>query len=547
VSTTAAPTSSTFSSSASPSSAFAPLRHPVFRAVWIATVASNVGTWVQDVGNGWLMTSLSPSPLFVSLVQAATSLPVFLLALPAGALADVVDRRRLLLFTQAWMMLAALSLGMLTLAGLASPGLLLACAAMIGIGAALNGPAFQAVVPELVPRDELTAAVSLNGMALNLARAVGPAVGGLLVAAAGPGAAFMLNAASFLGVIAVLYVWRRQPTHSMLPAERIVGATRAGLRFALHARPLQNVLARTALFMLGASAYWALLPLLVRRQLKLGPTGYGLLLGCMGVGAFCGVFVLARARARVSSHTLVTAAALVFAAALAVVAVARRPVLVAPTLFVTGTAWVTALSSLSVAAQQTAPAWVRARVMACYLLVWFGSMAGGAVLWGAVAVRLGIGPTLGVAAVSMVVAAVAGTKIRLASGNAPDLSPALAWDDPAAAAPPAPDAGPVLVAIEYVVRPGSAEAFIAAMQPVRGERKRDGAFSWCLYSDAASPDRFTETFGVESWLEHLRQHERATVADLSELGQARAHLVDGTAPRVRHLLAAHPNVNAKAN
>ena len=519
-------------------SAWSPLRHSVFRAIWLATVVSNVGTWVQDVGNGWLMTSLSPSPLFVSFVQAATSLPIFLLALPAGALADVVDRRRLLLMTQTWMMLAALVLGVLTLIGLASPYLLLALAFVIGVGAAVNGPAFQAVVPELVPRDELTSAVALNGMGVNLARAVGPAIGGLLVAAAGPGAAFVLNACSFLGVLAVLFQWRREPTHSPLPAERLAAATRAGVRYALHSRPLQAVLARTAAFMLGASAYWALLPVFVRRALGLGPTGYGLLLGCMGVGAFSAVFVLAKVRSRVSDDRLVAAGSVAFALTLAVLAVSRRPAMVAATMFVTGTAWVAVLSSLNVAAQQTAPAWVRARAMSCYLLVWFGTIAAGSVLWGLLASHAGMTVALSAAALVTATSAIAGVWFGLGRGDGPDLSAAHLWADPQLAESPAADAGPVLVRVTYQVRSDRTDAFVAAMRPVRAERRRDGAFSWGLYADVAEPGMYTEVFGVESWLEHLRQHERVTVADMSVQDRTRAFLVEGTSPRVHHLIAA---------
>jgi len=521
-------------------SAWSPLRHGVFRAIWLATVASNVGTWVQDVGNGWLMTSLSRSATFVSLVQAATSLPIFLLALPAGALADIVDRRRLLIFTQAWMMVAAMTLGVLTLAGATSPYVLLAFAFTIGVGAALNGPAFQAVVPELVPRDELTSAVALNGMGVNMARAVGPAVGGLLVAAAGPGAAFVLNACSFLGVIAVLLAWRREPTHSTLPAERIIGATRAGLRYALNARPLRHVLARTSAFMLGASAYWALLPLLVRRQLGLGPTDYGLLLGCMGVGAFSSVFVLARLRQRVSSDRLVIAGSIVFATTQACLAVARQPAVVAFTLFVTGAAWVAVQSTLSVNAQLAAPAWVRARAMASYLLVWFGTIAAGSVLWGALASHAGIRTALLAAAVVTAASAASAAFASLGGSETLDLSPAHAWADPPLVNALFADAGPVMVCVDYAVRPGQAEAFVAAMRERRGERRRDGAFSWGLYVDAADPCRFTETFGVESWIEHLRQHDRVTLSDVEAEGRVLSFLVAGAVPRVRHLVAAHP-------
>src|SRR5688572_19415468 len=286
-------------------STWSPLRLPLFRALWLAAVASNVGTWMHNVGAEWLMTTLSPSPLVVALMQTAETAPTFLLALPAGALADIVDRRRLLLFSQAWMLVAAVALAASALAGLTSPGALLLLTFALGLGAAMNAPAWQAIVPELVPRGELASAVSLNSVAFNIARALGPALGGLVVAASGPWAVFLLNSLSFVGVILVIYRWRREPVESILPAERVVGAMRAGLRYARHAPELKSVLARTGVFALCASALWAMMPLVARAELGLGALEYGVLLGCLGAGAVAGVFALAWARRAVSVNLLV--------------------------------------------------------------------------------------------------------------------------------------------------------------------------------------------------------------------------------------------------
>ena len=260
-------------------SPWSPLQQPVFRALWIASVVSNVGTWMQNVGAAWLMTLLTPSPMVVALVQAATSLPVFLVALPAGALADVVDRRRLLLLTQGWMLLAAAALGVATLLGAMTPMILLGLTFALGLGAAMNGPAWQAIVPELVPPAELQEAVALNGAGFNVARAVGPALGGVIVAAAGPGAVFLLNAASFVVVLFVIYRWQRESRVGRLPPEHVMGAIRAGIRYVRHAPPLQVVLVRSGAFILCGAALWALLPLVARDQLGLDAVGYGMLLG----------------------------------------------------------------------------------------------------------------------------------------------------------------------------------------------------------------------------------------------------------------------------
>ena len=298
-------------------SAWVPLRRALFRALWIAAVASNVGTWIQDVSATWLMTSLASSPLMVALVQTASTLPIFLLALPAGALADIVDRRRLLLVTQSWMLLAAAALGVLTIAGATTPWGLLVLTFILGLGAAMNAPAWQAIIPELVPHVELPAAVALNSVGFNLARAVGPALGGLVVGAIGSGAAFLLNAASFLCVVGVLYGWRRAPRTSVLPAERVLGAIRAGVRYVRYAPALRAVFVRVAAVVVSASALWALLPVIARRELGLSSAGYGLLLGCFGAGAVAGATLLPAARRSLGVGRMIVTATVVLAVVLA--------------------------------------------------------------------------------------------------------------------------------------------------------------------------------------------------------------------------------------
>src|SRR5215813_7133288 len=296
-------------------SPWSPLAEPIFRALWIATVASNIGTWMQDVGESWLMVSFTSSPILVALVETAGSLPIVLLALPAGAIADLIDRRKLLLVTQTWMLVVAMLMGVLTISRLMTPWSLLVLTFTLGLGSALNSPAWQAIVPELVPRSDLPEAMTLTGVAFNVSRAVGPTIGGLLVATAGSWAVFLLNAASFLGVIVVIYRWNRIPESQLTPREHVWGAMRAGIRYARHAPDVQAVLIRTAGFILTASALWALLPLQARTKLGLGAVGYGVLLGCLGTGAVLGAALLSKLRAVVSSNALILMSSILFAAA----------------------------------------------------------------------------------------------------------------------------------------------------------------------------------------------------------------------------------------
>ena len=345
-----------------PGSVWAPLGlHAMFRALWLAGVVSNVGTWMQNVAAVWLMASLSPSPLMVALVQTATSLPAFLLALPAGALADVIDRRRLLLVTQGWMLVAAALLGTLTLAGRVTPWLLLGLTFAIGLGSAMTGPAWQAIVPELVPRRDLPAAIALNGVGFNIARAVGPALGGLVLAGAGAGAVFLMNAASFLGVIFALLGWRRVTRPSRLPAEHVIGAIRAGLRYVRYGSALKAVLVRAGAFITCGISLLTLLPLVARDRLGLEASGFGALLASFGIGAIAGAVLLPRLRQRFGPDGLVVGATLAFGIATVALAATRDRVLAGAALVMCGVAWMAVMASFNVAAQVGAATWVQAR------------------------------------------------------------------------------------------------------------------------------------------------------------------------------------------
>ena len=379
-------------------SAVAPLREPLFRSLWIAAVVSYTGTWMQNLGAAWMMTTLTMSPLMVGLVQAAMSLPVFLVVLPAGVLADMVDRRRLLLFTQTWMTVVAAALGFLTLAHLTTPWVLLVFTALLGLGAVMNDPAWQAITPETVSPQNFYAAVALNSAGFNIARSVGPALGGIVVALAGSGSAFLLNAASFLGVIFVLYHWRRVPHENPFPTTRFNQALITGLRYARQSPAVQAVLLRTAVFSFSASAVLALLPIIASPY---GSVGYGILLGCFGLGAIVGATVLPALRRRLSADALVALATVVFAAVSYLLSRLHVFVPLAAVLFLGGVAWLQILATLNTAAQTCSPAWVRARSISLYLFNLQGGLAIGSAVWGAVADRYSIQTALEIAAVGL--------------------------------------------------------------------------------------------------------------------------------------------------
>ena len=520
--------------------ALAPLRHGTFRWLWIASVVSNVGTWMQNVGAAWLMALLTTSPLFVALVQSATSLPVFLLGIPAGAFADVLDRRKLLLWTQGLMLAAAAALGFMTMAGFTGPWSLLLLTFALGLGSTMNGPAWQAIMPELVPRSELPQAIALNSAGFNLARAVGPALGGALVAAASAGPAFMLNAVSFVGVMVVLWMWHRRPREQAHAEERISSAMLAGIRYVRFAPPMHSVLFRSAAFVAPASALWAMLPVEAQVELHLGSTGYGVLLGCLGTGSIIGATVLTRLRERFGPNVLVSAATALFGVVSASLFWLHNFGFVCLVLLAGGMAWMTVNSNLNIATQTTAPAWVRARALGMYLLVFNSSMAIGSAVAGEVAERFGIRFTLFAAGVTLFLTAAATFRLELGSGETAETLTTKYWPEPTLALDVAPERGPVLIAVEYQIDIARRAEFIDVMQGMKMIRRRDGAMRWHLFEDAAAPGRMRESFLVESWAEHLRQHERMTAADRAVQTLAHSFHLGGGDPPVTHWLAALP-------
>jgi MFS family permease len=521
-----------------PPSALAPLRSPVFRALWIAALVSNIGTWMQSVGAVWQVGNQSGSAALVALVQTAVSLPIVLLALPAGAAADVVDRRRLLLLTQTWMLVSAAALCVATVLGLASPAAVLALTFLLGLGNAANAPAWQATIPELVGGRLLAPAVALNSAGFNIGRAIGPALGGLVVAAAGPAAVFGLNALSYLGVLAVLWRWRRPPQDKLGAGEQMLGAIGAGIRYVRFAPLLRAVLLRTALFILPASALWALLPVVARDALGLDATGFGLLLGALGIGSVAGAVVLPRLRRAVPIDRRVVAATCLYALATVVLAVVGSALVVGLAMVAAGMAWLAILTSFNVATQTAVPRWVRARALAVYLLVFQGGLAVGSALWGVVAGRVGERTALLAAAASFGLGLLAALRWRLQGIGALDLTPSVR-PEPVTVLDPEPDDGPVLVLVRYRVDLARAEEFASAMRAMRRVRRRDGAYRWGLFEDVADPSCFVETYVVRSWAEHLRQHERFTAEDLAVRERVRSFHIGDDPPAVSHFI--HPD------
>ena len=525
--------------SAPSESAWAPLALPVFRALWIAQFVSNVGTCMQTVGAQWLL--LGHGDTLVTLVQTASSLPVVLLALPSGVLADRFDRRRLLVVAQLAMCAVATVLAVLAFTDRLGPGPLLGLTFLLGCGTALMGPAWQAIQPELVDRGQLGQASALGAVNMNLARAIGPAVGGVLVAAAGAGWTFAFNAVSFLGIVIVLLLWKRPPAPPVPAAqrERFLTALYAARRYAWNAPGVRRVLLRTALFIPGAAAVWSLLPLVADHSLGLSSGGYGLLLGAVGVGAVSGAFLLPRLRRSLGANGTLAVGAGVFAAVLVVLGTVHVTWVVALVLIPAGLAWIGVLSILSAAVQTRLPGWVRARGLAVYLLVFQGGQAVAAPVWGALAQWLGLTAALLIAAALLLLAAVSVRLWPLYDAARIDPTPSDHWPTPPLVYEPGPADGPVLVSVVYRVAPDDRAAFTAAMRDVARSRRRTGALSWGLYEDGNAPGRFIENYLIGSWAEHLAQHHtRLTETDRRFEETARALLLPGTQAEVTHAFAA---------
>src|ERR1700733_10445624 len=511
-----------------------PLRVTVFRNLLAADVISDIGTFMQNVGAAWLMVSLGAGPIFIALTQTAASLPYFLLALPAGSAGDIVDRRKLVLFTESWMMGVALLLAILTIAGVMSPWILLVLTFALSAGDAFETPAWRATLPELVPKEELAAASALNGIEFNLARAVGPALAGAIISVAGVAAAFVANFVSFFGVILVVARWKRPVRGRSAPPESFSGATVAAIRYVRHSPAILTVLLRTGVVMFFSSALFALLPT-VSRNVNQNATAYGLVLGCFGGGAIIGALVMQSARGKWAMESIVSTGVVSLGLVILAMSGLHRLSTLAAVMLVGGAAWVIFISLINALVQNLAPDWVRARVLAIFILVYQGSYALGTATWGAVAQRSGVGTALVYAGMGTIATIVVSAFEKLPDSTA-DLSPWNHWRMPVVVKEVGPDLaqGPVLVTVDYAVIPKRTAEFLEAMHEYSRMRRRDGAFRWGIYRDTEVADHYLEVFLVNSWAEHLRQHDRQTQAD-REL-EERLQSYVAAAPTVRHLI-----------
>jgi MFS family permease len=530
--------------------ALLPLRHPVYARLWFAYVVTSLGTWLQNTGAGWLMTTLSPSPLTVSLVQAATILPFFLLALPAGAIADIVDRRLFLIGTQVWTMAAAAVLAAMTIAGMTTPTSLLILTFAIGVGSAMTGPAWGAIVPDLVPREDLVQAIALNGIGFNIARALGPALAGFLVVLAGSGFAFALFAVSILAVVGALLSWRRTQSRSTLPREHLMSAIRAGMRFVANTPAMRATMVRSFVYALPTAAPWAVLPLVVREQLGLGAGMYGLILGLMGVGGVASGMLLPNFRHYANRSTIVFASSLCSCVGMAMLGLSHHWVPAALGMALFGVGWVAAFSTLQAAAQLAAPPWVRARALAIYQISYNGALAFGSFGWGWLGTQIGLSDVLLTAAIGGALAAVAVRVFRIDQAAA-----GLPTADRSQPPPEAPDAelaivlpharGRLLETMHYRATAEQRDHFLQTMAEVRMVRGRAGALFWQLYEDVAHPDGWMETWAMESWIDHLREATRLSDADQAALAAASVYQRDPSVPVPHRYIAVEPSPHGR--
>jgi MFS family permease len=515
---------------------WAPFQYRIFTIVWIATVLSNTGTWMYNAAAGWLMTNLTSDTFVVSLIQVANALPMFMFAIVAGALSDIVDKRRFLIAGEVSIAILSAIFAAMVWFDRVTPASLLWFTFLIGVANAFTAPAWQSVVPELVPREALPAAVAANSAGVNVSRAIGPALAGIIIAPLGIAAPFVVNAVSNFGSIGALVSWREPRTRSALPVEPFGSAIRIGFRYAANSPSLRGTLIRTLAFFTFASTYWALLPLVARSRITGGPEIYGILLGAIGLGAVAGAVGMPSWKMKLGPDRLVAAASIGTAIALVLFGLSREPVTALLASLIAGVSWIAAIATMNVSAQVSLPDWVRGRGLAIYMTVVFGSMTAGSLIWGKVAGLAGLPATHFLAAAGALLAIPLTWRWKLQAAGTLDLTPSMQWPAPIVSLELKGDRGPVLVTIEYRISDDkNRPEFLAASDRLRRERLRDGAYAWGMFEDTAERGRFLETFFVESWIEHLRQHERVTKTD-SLLQQSIYGLLEGE-PTVTHFIA----------
>ena len=517
-------------------SGLSPLRYPVFRKVWAASTLSNLGALIQSVGASWLMISIAQSADMVALVQASLTLPVVLLSLVAGAMADNFDRRKVMLGAQVFLFVVSVALTICAWTGLITPWLLLMFTFAIGCGAAFNAPAWQASVGDMVPRAELPGAVALNSMGFNIARSVGPAIGGLIVATAGVATAFGVNALAYIALIVVLLRWRPVRDKQSLPRETLGIAIAAGVRYVAMSPAIRTVLLRSAVFGIAAGAVMALMPVVAKVLLGGGPLTYGLLLGAFGLGAVAGAFGNAPLRKVMSTEAIVRWASVGLALATAIVGWSSHVLATIVGLFVAGAGWLLALATFNVAVQMSAPRWVVARALSLYQMAAFSGLALGSWLWGEVAAGVSVSAALLTASVVMLAGTALGRWLPIAQTAELNLDPMRNWKEPSTVVPVEPRTGPVVITIEYLVDEADLMEFMDAMSERRRIRRRDGARNWRLLRDLADPRVWIERYETPTWLDYVRHNGRITYHDAVIPQRIRALHRGADTPRVRRMI-----------
>lgn len=520
--------------------AFSPFRFQAFVLLWGATLVSNIGTWMHEVGAGWLMTELNPSPAVVTLVQAATTLPVFLFALFAGTLADRVDKRWMLIVINVALVAIISALTLLVWQQQMTPLLLILFTFAVGTGAAFMAPAWQAVVPQLIPRKNLKSAIALNSMGINISRAIGPAIAGFLIASVGPAAPFALNAVSHVLIVIALLMWRA-PAQAAEHHGPLFADMRIGIRHVRHNPPLIATLVRALAFFVFASAYWSLLPLIARNADGGGEELYGLMLALIGTGAVAGALLLPRFQGRFSSDAMVQVGTFGTVFALLILAFTNQALALMAAAFLGGLSWIAVLASFHVSAQLALPDWVRARGLAVFLMVFFGSMALGSVIWGQLATATTITTALIIAAVGLGLGWLVTRGFPVGLGENLDLTPASAWPEAPSISEgmEAANNRPAMVRVEYHIAKDDLSAFLKAVRSLSKERYRDGANRWSLYQNVEDETIWIESFELPTWAEHLAQHERMTKQDADLQATVRAFDTRKNGPTVRHYLSHH--------
>ncbi|TLX95185.1 MAG: MFS transporter [Thaumarchaeota archaeon] len=514
-----------------------PLKNTLYRFLWVAMFASDIGVAMQTVGSGWLITSLAPSPFVVALLQMVTSLSIFLLALPAGALADIVDRRKLFLTTQYFSLAAAAVLSILTFGGFTTSSVLLVFTFLLGLGNAMGLPVNIVIQTELVPKKKALAAMTLFSVAIYIGLAVGPLLGGLIVAAAGPWAVFMLNALSFVGVIVFLHKWRKPSERKLLPPEQVIGAIRTGLRYMRNSLHVRALFVRDFALTICGSALVSLLPLLARNGAGSNSILFGILIGAFGIGGMISGLVIVPRIKKMSIEKRVTSATILYAVALAVLSFQHDIIIVFFGIFAGGTALIIITSSLNFVAYNSVSSWVRTRVVSVHQMMYWGGVAIGSIVWGIVAEIWGIPTALLAASIGLVIGLVTSTRYKLKPLTDVDMTPSMHWSMPRVMIDiDDHEEGSVLVEIEFQIDPTRSHEFESAMNKVRSLRLRDGAINWGLFHDIENPSRYVEMFTSESWTEHLRQHERITKADLAIEQHAISFHTGKDPPHISHLI-----------